>query len=177
MRALGAELIVQGKDFDEAREHCEQLAAEHGYRYVHSGDEPLLIAGVGTETLEIFEDLADVDAILVPIGGGSGAAGACVVAKPIRPETEVIGVQSEAAPPAFRSWQARALLDDEMATSAEGLATRVPFELPQTILIEPAGAAPLAAALKLGDRLRGERLALVASGGNLSPAQLADLFR
>jgi threonine dehydratase len=205
MRALGAELIVHGKDFDAAREHCEGLAEEHGYRYVHSGNEPLLIAGVGTETLEIIEDRPDVEAIIVPIGGGSGAAGACIVAKSIRPEIEVIGVQSDAAPAAFRSWEARALLDGENATFAEGLATRVPFELPQQILwehlddfvlvsedeirhatrlmiehtrnlVEPAGAAPLAAALKLRDRLRGKRVALIASGGNISPSQLAALF-
>ena len=206
MRALGAELIEHGEDFDAAREHCERLAAEHGYRYVHSGNEPLLIAGVGTETLEILEDRPDVDAIVVPIGGGSGAAGACIVAKAVRPEIEVIGVQSDAAPAAFRSWQARALLDGETSTHAEGLATRVPFELPQQILwehlddfvlvsedeireatrlmiehtrnlVEPAGAAPLAAALKLADRFRGRRIALVASGGNISPAQLAALYR
>jgi threonine dehydratase len=205
MRALGAELIVHGKDFDAAREECERLAEEHGYRYVHSGNEPLLIAGVGTGTLEILEDRPDVDAIIVPIGGGSGAAGACVVAKAIRPEIEVLGVQSEAAPAAFRSWQGRALLEAENTTFAEGLATRVPFELPQQILwehlddfvlvsedeirranrlmiehtrnlVEPAGAAPLAAALKLRDRLRGKRVALVLSGGNISPAQLATLF-
>jgi threonine dehydratase len=206
MRALGAELIEHGRDFDAAREHCERLAAEHGYRYVHSGNEPLLIAGVGTETLELLEDRPDVEVIIVPIGGGSGAAGACIVAKGIRPEIEVIGVQSEAAPAAFRSWQARALLDGENETFAEGLATRVPFELPQQILwehlddfvlvseeeireanrlmiehtrnlVEPAGAAPLAAALKLGDRLYGKRVALVVSGGNISPAQLASLYQ
>jgi len=205
MRALGAELVVHGRDFDAAREHCERLAVEHGYRYVHSGNEPLLIAGVATEALEIIEDRPDIEVIIVPIGGGSGAAGACIVAKAIRPEIEVIGVQSEAAPAAFRSWQARALLDGENATFAEGLATRVPFELPQQILwehlddfvlvtedeirsanrlmiehtrnlVEPAGAAPLAAALKLRDRLHGKRVALVLSGGNISPAQLADLF-
>ncbi len=205
MRALGAELIEHGKDFDAAREHCERLAAEHGYRYVHSGNEPLLIAGVGTGTLEIVEERPDVDAIIVPIGGGSGAAGACIVAKGIRPEIEVIGVQSDAAPAAFRSWQARALLDGENTTFAEGLATRTPFELPQQILwehlddfvlvaedeiraanrlmiehtrnlVEPAGAAPLAAALKLRERLRGKRVALVLSGGNISPAQLTALF-
>jgi threonine dehydratase len=205
MRLLGAELIVHGHDFDAAREHCEQLAAEHGYRYVHSGNEPFLIAGVGTGTLEILEERPDVDAIVVPIGGGSGAAGACIVAKAVRPEIQVIGVQSEAAPAAFRSWQARALLADEMATYAEGLATRVPFELPQRILwehlddfvlvgddeirranrllieltrnlVEPAGAACLAAGLRLRERFRGKRIALVASGGNISPLQLAELF-
>ena len=127
MRALGAQLIEHGQDFDAAREHCAALAEEHGYRYVHSGNEPLLIAGVGTETLEILEDRPDLDVVVVPIGGGSGAAGACIVAKAVRPEIEVIGVQSEAAPAAFRSWQARALLADVTATHAEGLATRVPF--------------------------------------------------
>ena len=96
----------------------------HGYRYVHSGNEPLLIAGVGTETLELIEDRPDVEAIIVPIGGGSGAAGACIVAKAIRSEIQVIGVQSEAAPAAFRSWQARALLEGENETFAEGPATR-----------------------------------------------------
>ena len=205
MQALGAELIVHGKDFDEAREHCERLAAEHGYRYVNSGNEPLLIAGVATGTLEILEERPEVDAIIVPIGGGSGAAGACIVAKAIRPEIQVIGVQAEAAPAAFRSWQARALLEDECATQAEGLATRVPFELPQRILwehlddfvlvgeqeladatrlliehtrnlVEPAGAASLAAALQLRERLRGQRVALVLSGGNLSPEQLSALY-
>ena len=205
MRALGAELVVHGKDFDAAREHCQVLAAEHGHRYVHSGNEPLLIAGVATETLEMIEERPDLDVILVPVGGGSGAAGACIVAKAIRPEIEVIGVQAEAAPAAFRSWQARDLVEDETATAAEGLATRVPFELPQRImwehlddfvlvseeelrsatramiehtrnLVEPAGAAPLAAALQLRERLRGKKVALVASGGNISPAQLASLF-
>ncbi|NUT57086.1 MAG: pyridoxal-phosphate dependent enzyme, partial [Thermoleophilia bacterium] len=111
--SLGAELVVDGEDFDEAREHCERLAAEHGYRYVHSGNEPHLIAGVGTETLELVEELPDVEVVIVPIGGGSGAAGVCVVAKALRREIEVIGVQSDAAPAAFRSWQARALLDGE----------------------------------------------------------------
>jgi threonine dehydratase len=205
MRALGAELVVHGRDFDEAREHCQRLAAEHGYRYVHSGNEPHLIAGVGTETLEILEGRPDVDVVIVPVGGGSGAAGACLVAKAVRPGIEVIGVQAEAAPAAFRSWQSRDLVEDETATAAEGLATRVPFELPQRImwehlddfvlvsedelrqatramiehtrnLVELAGAAPLAAALKLRERLRGRKVALVASGGNISPAQLASLY-
>src|ERR687888_1193835 len=76
MRALGAELVVHGRDFDEAREHCERLAEQCGYRYVHSGNEPLLIAGVATETLEILETQPQTDAIIVPIGGGSGAPGA-----------------------------------------------------------------------------------------------------
>jgi threonine dehydratase len=205
IEALGAELVVHGRDFDEAREHCERLALEHGYRYVHSGNEPLLIAGVGTYTLEVLEQEPEVDAIVVPIGGGSGAAGACIVAKTIRPECEVIGVQSESAPAAFRSWETRSIYEDRMLTSAEGLATRVGFELPQRVLwehlddfvlvseeeiraatrlmiehtrnlVEAAGAAPLAAALRLRDRLAGKRVVLVCSGGNITVDQLRALL-
>jgi threonine dehydratase len=205
IRGYGAEIVVHGRDFDEAREHCESLADEHGFRYVHSGNEPQLIAGVATGTLEILEERPDIDVVIVPIGGGSGAAGACIAGKAVRRELEVIGVQSEDAPTAHRSWQARELLEGDMLTSAEGLATRTAFELPQRILwaqlddfvlvsehelrtaglhmlertrnlVELAGAAPLAAALKLSDRLAGRRVALVASGGNISPAQLRDLL-
>jgi threonine dehydratase len=204
MRALGAELIVHGRDFDDAREHCERLAAAHGYRYVHSGDEPHLIAGVATETLEILEEQPELDAIVVPIGGGSGAAGACIAAKAMHPLVEVIGVQSEAAPAAYRSWREGRLVEDRMESKAEGLSTRTAFALPQRILreqldefvlvseeeleravlqmiecarnlVEPAGAAPLAAALRLRDRLAGKRVALVASGGNISPSQLREI--
>src|SRR5260370_12576625 len=75
MRALGAELIEFGRDFDEARERVEQLQHERGLRYVHSANEPLLIAGVATYALEIFDEQPDVDVILVPIGGVSGACG------------------------------------------------------------------------------------------------------
>jgi threonine dehydratase len=204
MRALGAELVVHGKDFDDAREHCERLAEEHGHRYIHSGNEPHLIAGVGTHTLEILEERPEIDVVIVPIGGGSGAAGACIAAK-ARGSTEVIGVQSDAAPAAYRSWKERSLLEDRMGTRAEGLATRVAFELPQRILweqlddfvlvseaeleeavlrmleltrnlAEPAGAAPLAAALKLRDRLAGKRVALILSGGNISPEHLREIL-
>jgi threonine dehydratase len=205
MERLGAELVVHGRDFDDAREHCETLAREHGYRYIHSGNEPHLIAGVGTATLELLETRPDVDVMIVPIGGGSGAAGACVAGKAVKPHLEVIGVQSSAAPAGYRSWRARELLEDRMETRAEGLATRVAFELPQRILweqlddfvlvdedeleravvlmiegtsnlVEPAGAAPLAAALRLGDRLAGKKVALILSGGNISPTQLRHIL-
>jgi threonine dehydratase len=205
MRSLGAELLVYGRDFDEARVHCAELAAERGLRYIHSGDEPHLIAGVATATVELLEDEPGIDVIVVPIGGGSGAAGACIAAKTIRPGIEVIGVQSEAAPAAFRSWKEGQLLEDRMETFAEGLATRTAFELPQRImrellddfvlvsddeiraailtmiettrnLVEAAGAAALAGALGMRERLAGKRVALVCSGGNISPAQLADVL-
>src|SRR5438874_4495492 len=131
MRSLGADVIFHGRDFDDAREHAEQLAGEHSYRYVHSGDEPHLIAGVATATIEIIEEQPQIDTIIVADGGGSGAAGACIAGKAIRPDLNVIGVQSEAAPAAYRSWKEGRLLDDRMETFAEGIATRVGFELPQ----------------------------------------------
>ena len=206
IKSWGAEVVEHGRDFDEARLHCEQLAAEGGYRYVHSGDEPRLIAGVATETLEIVEQRPDIDMVVVPVGGGSGAAGACVVARALGGRLEVIGVQSEAAPAAFRSWQSRALVDDRMETAAEGLATRTAFALPQQILweslsdfvlvseadleaatllmlettrnlVEPAGAAAVAAVLRDPARFAGRRVAVVCSGGNISPAQLHDLLQ
>jgi threonine dehydratase len=205
MRGLGAELVFHGRDFDDAREHCERLAGERGFRYVHSGDEPLLIAGVATETLEILEEQPGADVIIVPVGGGSGAAGACIVAQSVKPAVEVIGVQSEAAPAAYRSWKEQRLVEDRMETFAEGLATRTAFELPQRILrqwlddfvlvsddeiraaqalmiettrnlVEAAGAAPLAAALSLSDELSGKRVALILSGGNASREQLLEVL-
>ena len=141
--------------------------------------------------------------IVVPVGGGSGAAGACIVAKAINPAIRVIGGQSDAAPAAFRSWQARRLVEDKMETFAEGLATRTAFELPQQILwrwlddfvlvsddeiraaqalmieatrnlVEAAGAAPLAAALRLRERLTGKRVVMILSGGNASREQLVE---
>lgn len=203
MRDLGAEVVLVGRDFDDAREHCERLAAEHGYRYIHSGNEPDLIAGVATHTLEILEERPEIDVILVPVGGGSGAAGACVAAKSIRSDIQVIAVQSTAAPTAHDSWRARAPVERPNTTIAEGLATRTAFELPQQILrdmldhfvlvsdedllsataamiektrtlVEPAGAAPLAAAISdaVRPRLAGRNVALICSGGNISPAQL-----
>ena len=203
MRGLGAELVFHGDDFDDAREHCESLAVEHGHRYIHSGNEPHLIAGVGTHTLETLERQPDLDVLIVPIGGGSGAAGACIVAAELSPDTRVIGVQSDAAPAAYRSWKEGVIAEDRMGTAAEGLATRVGFELPQQILrerlsdfvlvseddlreatlhmlertrnlIEPAGAAPLAAALQLD--LAGKKVGLIASGGNMTSAQLRELL-
>jgi len=201
MRGLGADVIFHGRDFDEAREHCESLALERGVRYIHSANEPLLIAGVATIALEIFEDAPEVETIIAPVGGGSDAAGACLVAKTLNPNVEVIGVQAERAPAAYKSWRAKELLCDVMGTEAEGMATRTAFELTQSMLwemlddfvlvseeeirrgialyvehartlAEGAGAAPLAAALKLRERLAGRTVALVLSGGNITVEQL-----
>jgi len=205
MQDLGAEVILEGERYDDARRNADRLGREHGYRYIHSGDEPLLIAGVGTHTLEVLQEQPQIDTLIVPIGGGSGAAGACIAAKAVNPQIRVIGVQSDQAQAAYLSWKAGELREAPNRTRAEGLSTATPFELPQRImrrllddfvlvsddeidaatavmiektrtLVEAAGAAALAAALKLKGQLQGHRVALICSGGNISPAQLKALL-
>ncbi len=140
---------------------------------------------------------------MVPVGGGSGAAGACVAANAVRSSVQVIGVQSEAAPAAYRSWQAGTLVEDSTSTFAEGwppgprsssrsrscgtcwrlraglrdslkAATRLMIEKTRN-LAEPACAAALAAVLDAPERFAGRKVAIICSGGNISPTQLADL--
>ncbi len=205
MENLGAEIVVHGADFDEAREEVGRLTAEFNYRYIHSGNEPLLIAGVGTYALEIIEDLPDVDVVLVPVGGGSGVCGTAIVSKSINPAIQVIGVGAEKAPAAYLSWKNRTHVEAKVETFAEGLATRVPFDLTQSImrdllddflqvseeemkaaivmllekahsLAEGAGAAALAGALQIRSRIRGKKVVLVLSGGNLDIAQLREIL-
>ncbi len=201
IRDWGAEVVFHGADFDAAREHRAMLANREKMRYIHSANEPLLIAGVATIALEILEDAPEVTTIIVPVGGGSGASAACLVAKTLNPNIQVFGVQAEGAPAAYKSWRARKLLEDKMETAAEGLATRVAFEMPQQILwrflddfilvgedeifqatrlyvekahtlAESAGAASLAAALKMREHLTGKTVALVLTGGNITVEQL-----
>jgi threonine dehydratase len=202
MAALGAEVDEGGRDFDDARERCEERAAATGARYVHSANEPLLIAGVGTYALEIFEMLPAVDVVIVPIGGGSGACGNCIVRTALGTNTQIIGVQAARADAFTRSFRSGTRVVGETAdTFAEGMATRVTFDLTFDLLAqelddivvldedelaagvrlalrathnlaEGAGAAALAAAVRLRDSLRGQRVVAVMSGGNLDAAKL-----
>ena len=201
MRAYGADVIFHGADFEASKAHCVTLEQEEGMRFISSGDEPLLVTGVGTHTLEIVQALPDVDVIIVPVGGGSGAAGASLTAKAVNPAIRVIGVQAEGAPAAYLTWRDRKPHTAGIDTFAGGLQTGAPFMLPQEImwqymddfvlvnddelkqavrlylekaktLAEPAGAAPLAAALKLREQLAGLKVALILSGGNVSPDEL-----
>ena len=206
MRALGAEVVETGTDFDAAREWAEQTAAERGLRYVHSANEPDLIAGVGTISLEMLEQVPDLDVVIVPIGAGSGACGHCVAGKSINPKLQVIGVQAEGAPAVWRAFHSGKLEAGPPITSfAEGLATRVPFALPLRILrerlddlvlvsdadlraamvilirttrmlAEGAGAASTAAAFRLRERLAGKKVGLVLSGGNVTVEGLRDVL-
>jgi threonine dehydratase len=201
-RGFGATVVFHGKDYDEAREWVETEAQRQGYRYIHSANEPLLIAGVGTLYLEIMQEQSNVDIVIVPIGGGSGAAAACIVAKALNPRIRVVGVQAEKAPAVYKSWKTGKLSQTLSAdTFAEGLATRFAFKMTFDIicsmideivlvkeeeikraivalletthqLAEGAGAASTAAAFKLKEELRGRTVALALTGGNLPLASL-----
>ena len=203
MRALGAELVFHGADFDAARLHCERLAKEEGYRFVHPVNDPLLIAGVGTQALETVEDLPDVEVLMLPLGGGSGICGACIVAKGIDPSIEVLAVQSEQAQAGDLSWKKGEIVESEMNTVAEGIATRSGYELAQQImadllddfllvsddeihqaigtlvdkahtLAEGAGATALAGAIRYPEKVKGKKVAITVSGGNITVDQLRE---
>lgn len=200
MEGLGATVIFHGADFDTAREWIMGVAEARGGRFVGPTEEHL-IHGVGTYALEIFEELPDVDVIVVPVGAGSGACGTSIVAKTINPDVEVIAAQSAQAPAMQRSWASGEMVTAEMKTFAEGVATRVPFENTQRIMrkylddfllvdddaieeaillflehthnvAEGAGAVALAAALQCRDRLLGKQVVLILSGGNLATEKL-----
>jgi threonine dehydratase len=204
--SLGPEVIFRGRIFEEAKEFAAGLAAQRGGRFIHPANEPHLIAGVATYAMEIIEDCPELDAIVVPIGGGSGAAGCCLAGRELKPRAEVIGVQAERAPAAYLSWKSGTIVTDKMETSAEGLQTKMGYELTQEILrqhlsdfilvsedemssailtylelvrnlSEEAGAAPLAGALKIKDRLKGKTVALVLSGSNISLERLKSLLK
>ncbi|MEB3780806.1 MAG: pyridoxal-phosphate dependent enzyme [Desulfurococcales archaeon] len=199
VKALGADVVFHGGVYEEARLYAEKLAKETGALYVHGVNEPLLYAGVGTMHLENIEDLPDLDVIVNPIGGGSGASSAVIVAKSVDPGIRVIGVQAEGARSFYESWRSGKLVSTgEANTIAEGLATSMAYELPFSILakriddivlvtdkemlasmkvlldylgqvVEPAGAAALAAASKIRDRLEDRKVVVMVTGGNADP--------
>jgi threonine dehydratase len=197
MEALGAEVVEHGADFDEARAEAEARARNESLRYVHVANEPLLIAGVGTYAMEVAEDLPDLDTIIVPAGGGSCLAGTVVALRTLRPDVEIIAVQSERANALARSLESGKLESVPAAdTFADGLATRFAFETPFTLvkdqidrvvlvsedemrdavrfchetthnLAEGAAAAAFAAAWKIHRDLREKRVVIVHTGHNI----------
>ena len=206
VRELGADVIFHGDYYDEAREYAEMLASRENYVYIHASNEPLLHEGVGTMHLEIFEEKPEVDVVINPIGGGSGASGACTVYKTLNPRIRVIGVQAEGASAFYQSWREGAIkMPTAVTTSAEGLATASAYELPFRVLhgliddivlvsdddmrravktiflatgqvAELSGAASTAAAFKLKEKLTGKRVALLLTGGNIQHEQFASIL-
>jgi threonine dehydratase len=205
IKSMGASIVFFGRIFDESKDYAEKLAGERRARFIHPANEPYLIAGVGTYALEIFEEVPSLDIIVVPVGGGSGASGCCIVKEAVNPQCEVIGVQAEMAPAACLSWRNKKIVKSKMETAAEGLATETGYELTQEILqdylsdfilvseeemvqaillimelirnmAEEAGSSPLAAALKIKERIKGKKVALVLSGGNISMPRLKQIL-
>jgi threonine dehydratase len=204
--SYGAQLIEHGSDFYEAQDYCEELAESTGMFYLRQGNHPSLINGIGTMGLEIVDELPDLDVILMPIGGGTGCSALAMVLTSINPQVELIGVEAERMPSFFESWRnGKSVVVPSAETVAEGLAARSVFEVPFIILkdrikdvvllteeelmegvrialsytqnlAEVAGAAALAAAFKIRERLAGKKVVAVMTGGNLNLARLAQVL-
>jgi len=205
-RRSGAEVILHGADYDEAYERASALGAERGAVFVHPFDDARVVAGQGTLGLELLEQVQDLDAVVVPVGGGGLVAGVAVAIKARRPAVRVIGVQAAAVAAMQAALQAgERLRVPAGATIADGIAVRrvgqVTFalaarlvdevvtvgeeELANAVLllleiektvVEGAGAAPLAALLNRPLGLANARVALVLSGGNIDVTMLARII-
>jgi threonine dehydratase len=205
-RRHGADVLLAGANFDEARAHAVDLARDRGLVMVHPFDDDAVIAGQGTLGLELLEQCPGLDAVIVPVGGGGLVAGAALAVKGRRPEVRVIGVQSEALPAMRRALDAGHRVDVPAApTIADGIAVRVVAErtlaltrthvddvvtvgeedLANAILllleiektvVEGAGAAPLAALLNRPLGVAGATVALVLSGGNIDVTMLSRII-
>lgn len=202
MRALGAELIETGDDYDASLAAMRQLVRERGLAAIHSTNNRAVIAGAGTITLEMIEHVSNLDALIVSVGGGSQAVGALTVAAELMPGLKVYGVQAERASAIHDSWHQRRRIEKPSAdTFADGLATRMPYDLTFDALsygladfitvseaemadairlllrtthnlAEGAGAAGLAGLMKLRSKLKGHRVGIILSGGNIDAETL-----
>ena len=204
-RGYGAEVILHGTIWDEANEKARELVRTEGFTYVHPFDDEQLIAGQGTLGLEIVQDWPDVDAVIVPIGGGGLISGVAMAVKSHRPEIRVIGVESSDGPAMQRSMQAGRLETIDCRTVIDGLRVRrvgeINFAIVQRfvddivalpdreifdamlwvmerckLVVEGAAAAPVAALLHGLVKLpAGSKVAAVLSGGNVNLDQLRSL--
>lgn len=201
IRSTGATLIEAGNTFEEASAVVDELSVKEKLYYAHPANEPHLINGVGTEFIEIIEDLPTLDAVVLPIGAGSEVAAATVVLKTINPDIQIFAVQAECSSAAFRSWKSGKILSSENATFAGGFATGIAYEIPFEIyknnltdfvvlseeeiyegislagyythnFVEGAGASTIMAAIKLKEQLKGKIIALQFSGCNASPDEI-----
>ena len=203
IREAGAELIEAGKTFEDCAVTVERLCQERSLHYAHPANEPHLINGVGTGFLEVVEALPDIDVMFVPIGAGSELASAVTTLRALRPSAQIIAVQAQASPAAYESWKQKRICQMPNKSFAGGFATGQAYELPFSIykdelddfvlltedelrdgmgaalyythnLAEGAGAATMAAAWKVRDRLQGKKVALQMSGGNASTGEIVE---
>lgn len=205
--ALGADVVVRGESLGDAAAAARTLAAESGGSFICPTD-PRIVLGHATTYLELFRQAADLGIelgeVFVPIGSGTGAAGACLVRDVLAPGCRVVGVQSEAAPAGWRSWRSGTIETAPATTRASGLATTTGYPLPQRLLrgrldnfvlvaddaiddaarllatrahtlAEGAGAAALAGLLATGSRERSGAIAVMCTGANASADEIARL--
>ena len=206
LRAWGARVVEEGADYDEAVAVAQRLVESEGRTLAHSTNNPNVLAGAGTMSLEILEQAPELDTLIIAVGGGSQAVGAITVARALRPQLRVIGVQAAGAPATHDSWHAKAPRRTARAdTFAEGVATRSTYELtfPTLLdgladfitvtdaeiadavrlilatthhLVEGAGAMGVAAARKLAPQLQGRRVGVIFCGGNMNSAVLTRIL-
>jgi len=207
IESYGADIVKYGKDYDEAYSKALEIQKEAGTTFVHPFEDPFVVAGQGTVGLELLEDVPDLNAIIVPVGGGGLISGISIAAKTLNPKLRIVGVQSEGAPAVYRSWRAGKIVEvDSVNTVADGLAARKPLDLTfriikryvdtvllvseeeigeavlallhnAHILAEPSGAASLAALLFKYHPKPEEKLAVIISGANISINYLASLLK
>jgi threonine dehydratase len=207
IESYGADIVKYGKDYDEAYSKALQIQKEAGATFVHPFEDPFVVAGQGTVGLELLEDVPDLNAIIVPVGGGGLISGISIAAKTLNPKLRIVGVQSEGAPAVYRSWRAGKIVEvDSVNTVADGLAARKPLDLTfgiikryvdtvllvsekeigeavlallhnAHILAEPSGAASLAALLFKYHPKPEEKIAVIISGANISIDYLASLLK
>ena len=203
-RGFGAEVILHGDSLDAARQHAQELAQAQQLSFIHPYDDAAIVAGQGTVALEMLDDVPDLDALIVAVGGGGLIAGMATVARAMHPGLEVVGVQTTRFPAVFDAFKGTHHAQGS-STIAEGIAVGTPGRIPLEIirrrvndmllvdegdieqsivmllevektLVEGAGAAGLAALLKSPDRFRGKRVGLVLCGGNIDPMLLSALI-
>jgi threonine dehydratase len=207
IESYGADIVKYGKDYDEAYSKALEIQKEAGATFVHPFEDPFVVAGQGTIGLELLEDIPDLNAIIVPVGGGGLISGISIAAKTLNPKSRIVGVQSEGAPAVYRSWRAGKIVEvDSVNTVADGLAARKPLDLTfgiikryvdtvllvseeeigkavlallhnARILAEPSGAASLAALLFKYLPKPEEKVAVIISGANISIDYLASLLK
>ncbi|MGE5476944.1 MAG: threonine ammonia-lyase [Bacteroidales bacterium] len=204
-QALGASVVLQGENLSEAENHARALGAANGLSFIHPYDDPAIVAGQGTVALEMLADHPDLDMLVVPVGGGGLIAGIAIAAKAIKPAIQIVGVQAVAYATMVRLPIPHAFPPASVHTLAEGIAVKRPGGLTkplieqwvddvvsveetgieravellverQKLVVEGAGAAPLAAMLAEPERFRRRKVGMVVSGGNIDNRLLASIL-
>ncbi|MGH7902393.1 MAG: threonine ammonia-lyase, partial [Thermodesulfobacteriota bacterium] len=206
VKHYGAEIIIHGKNFDEAYDYARKIEKEKGFLFIHPFDDPDVIAGQGTVGLEIADSIKNLDVVIVPVGGGGLISGVSFALKEIQPEITVIGVQSSNSPSMFLSTRKKSIVETEAARGiADGIAIKrvgeIPFEIAKKyvadvftvdddeiedalllltqrkrIVVEGAGAVGLAGLLKRKREFKGKNTVILISGGNIDISFLAKII-